>query len=217
MRPLARIFFTGMMISFLGTLPLGTLNVAAMQISVSDGIRPAFYFSIGALLVEVAYVRISLVAIHWVRKNRKIFILLEWLTLGIITALAVSSFIAAADPQGAKNVILSNTLHRFWLGMAMSAVNPLQIPFWFGWSTILFSRQVLLAKPGHYNIYILGIGLGTLIGHAVFIFGGRIIVEKLNASQHLIQWIIGSIFTLTAIVQGWKIIRHRDAISRLGN
>jgi len=215
MPQLLRIFFTGMMISFLGTLPLGTLNVAAMQISISDGIRPALYFSIGALLVEVAYVRVSLVAIDWVRKNRNIFIFLEWLTLIVIVALAVSSFVAATGSKEAKNVILSNTMHRFWLGMAMSAVNPMQIPFWFGWSNILFTRQLLLPRKDFYNSYTSGIGFGTLIGHCIFIFGGRLIVERLNAGQHLIQWIIGGIFSITAILQAWRMFRHKDAITKM--
>ena len=126
---LFRIFTTGMFISFLGTLPLGSLNLAAMQISVSDGIRPAVKFALGAMLVEMLYVRISLVAMDWVRKRRKLFRFLEWATVLIIAALAVTSFIAAADPQVKKNVILSNTLNRFWLGTAMSAINPVQIPF----------------------------------------------------------------------------------------
>jgi threonine/homoserine/homoserine lactone efflux protein len=67
---LFRIFCVGLGISFLGTLPLGTLNVAAMQIAVTDGIRPAIGFSLGALLVEICYVRLSLVAMDWVRSRR---------------------------------------------------------------------------------------------------------------------------------------------------
>ncbi len=94
---LFRIFFTGILISFLGTLPLGTLNVAAMQISVTDGVRPAIYFSLGCMLVEIIYVRLSLVAMDWVRKQKAIFRWLQWITLLIIVALAVSSFIAATS------------------------------------------------------------------------------------------------------------------------
>jgi threonine/homoserine/homoserine lactone efflux protein len=212
---LLRIFFTGMFISFLGTLPLGTLNVSAMQISVSDGIRPAFYFATGALLIEVGYVRLSLVAMDWIRKHKKLFRALEWITLLIIVALAISSFIAAAKPTEAKNPILSNTIHRFWLGAAMSAVNPLQIPFWFGWSAVLFNRKVLLPRSGHYNSYIAGIGTGTLIGSSVFIFGGKLLVDNLNANQKIIQWIIGGIFAATALIQFWKMMSKKDAITKM--
>jgi len=151
----------------------------------------------------------------WVRNHKRIFVMLEWLTLLIIVALAVSSFVAAANPHGGKNVILSNTMHRFWLGMAMSAINPMQIPFWFGWSTVLFSRKVLLPKKDHYNAYIAGIGMGTFIGHCIFIFGGRLIVEKLNANENVMQWIIGAIFAVTALIQLWRMLRHKDPISNI--
>ena len=59
-----------MIVSFLGSLPLGTLNVAAMQISVQENITNAIYFSLGSLLTEMLYVRISLVGINWVRKQK---------------------------------------------------------------------------------------------------------------------------------------------------
>jgi len=94
-----------MLVSFLGSLPLGTLNVAAMQISVSDGITAAVFFSVGSLTAEIIYVRLSLVAMDWIRKQEKIFRILEWVTLAIVLALAVTSFYAALHPSVGKNVI----------------------------------------------------------------------------------------------------------------
>jgi threonine/homoserine/homoserine lactone efflux protein len=212
---LFRVFVSGMFISFLGTLPLGTLNISAMQISVSDGIRPALLFALGALLVEIIYVRISLVAMNWVTRQKKLLVALEWGTVIIITALAISSFVAAADPEVKKNVILSNTIHRFWLGVMLSAINPVQIPFWFGWSTALFARGVLKPISSYYNLYILGIGFGTFLGNLVFIFGGRFIVDKLNTNQKYLHLIIGTIFLLTALIFLVKLIRKKDAISEI--
>lgn len=207
---LFRVFLTGMFISFLGTLPLGTLNVAAMQISVTDGIRPAIYFAVGCLIVEVIYVRISLIAMNWVRKHERIFRLLEWVSIAIVAALAITTFIAAAHTSGGgKNVLLSNTLHRFWLGVTMSALNPMQIPFWFGWSTVLFTRGVLKPLSAWYNMYIVGIGIGTFAGNAIFIFGGRLIVDSLNANQNILNWIIGGIFAVTALILLWKTLTKK--------
>lgn len=215
MRSLVRIFFTGMFISFLGSLPLGTLNVAAMQISISDGYTQAILFSLGSLLVEMIYVRVSLVGMDWIRKQKNIFRILEWVTLVIVVALAVSSFYAALHPKTEKNIILSSTLPKFVLGATMCAVNPVQIPFWFGWSTVLFTKKVLLPKASNYNSYILGIGVGTLFGNCVFIFGGQLIVEKLNANQHMLSWVIGGIFALTALIQMWRMFKKRDAVHQL--
>jgi threonine/homoserine/homoserine lactone efflux protein len=211
MPKLLRIFLTGMFISFLGSLPLGTLNVAAMQIAISDGVNQAILFSLGSLTAEVFYVRISLIAMDWVRKQKKLFLILEWVTLAIVLALAIASFYVALHPKVHKNVILNSTLNKYLLGLVMSAVNPIQIPFWFGWSTVLFTKQILLAKNSHYNLYIAGIGIGTLLGNFVFIFGGKLIATKISNNQSILNWIIGSVFCITAIIQLWKIIRKKDA------
>lgn len=215
---LVRIFFWGMIISFLGSLPLGTLNIAAMQIGIQESILDAIYFSCGSLLVEMIYVRISLVGIDWVRKQRRLLKAMEWITFFIILALAVGSFIAAMqNNEGSKNVILNNNMHRFILGMFLSAINPVQIPFWFGWSSILFTKKILEPVNSHYNIYIVGIGIGTLLGNAVFIFGGKWVVERIQNSESYINWVIGGIFALTALIQLWKIIMNKDAVEEIRN
>jgi threonine/homoserine/homoserine lactone efflux protein len=210
MDKLIRIFFTGMFISFLGSLPLGTLNIATMQISISDGITQAFLFSSGSLTAEVIYVRLSLIAMDWVTKQKVLFKILEWVTLLIVVALAISSFYAAMHPTVNENVILSSNLNRFVLGLVMSLLNPVQIPFWFGWSTVLFTKKILLPKNSHYNIYIAGIGLGTLMGNFLFIFGGKLIASKINNNQHVLNWIIGGIFAITALIQIYKMSTKKD-------
>lgn len=215
MPKLLRIFLWGLLISFLGSLPLGTLNVAAMQIGIQESVEQAIYFSLGSLLVEMIYVRISLVGVDWIRKQEKLMKGMEWFTLVIIIALATGSFIAAtAKGNDAKNVFLENNMHRFLLGMFMSAINPVQIPFWFGWSTVLFTKKILEPVKSHYNIYIIGIGLGTLIGNCVFIFGGKWLVQRIANSQQYINWVIGGIFALTALIQAIKMIRHKDAVHK---
>lgn len=215
MHPLLRILFTGMLVSFLGSLPLGTLNIAAMQISISDGITAAMLFSIGSLIAEIIYVRISLVAMDWIRKQEKILKALEWVTFLIVAALAVFSFYAAMHPKVEKNIVLDSPLPKIVLGFVMSAVNPVQIPFWFGWSTVLFTKKVLLPRSDHYNSYITGIGLGTFMGNCIFIFGGLLIAQKINNNQHVLNWVIGGIFAITALIQLWKIVRKKDAVHQM--
>ena len=213
--PLIKVFFWGMIVSFLGSLPLGTLNVAAMQISVQENVRNAILFSLGSLSVEMIYVRISLVGINWVRKQKKLFRWMEWITVAIVLALAIGSFAAAMQTHHAKNVMLNNNINRYLLGVMLSAINPVQIPFWFGWSTVLFTKNILKPKNSFYNLYIVGIGLGTLMGNCVFIFGGKWIVQKLNGNQSLLNWIIGGIFAVTAVIFLIKILLHKDGMKKM--
>lgn len=204
-----------MLISALGTLPLGTLNIISMQLSVAEGYMNAIEFALGVAFIEVAYVRVSLVGMDWVRKRKNLFKWLDWIAVLIVVALAVASFIAAAKPHSAQNAIITNHINRFLFGMMMSAINPVQIPFWFGWSTVLFSKKVLESDNKHYNFYITGIGIGTLIGHAVFIFGGQLFSASLAKNSDVVNYVVGSIFSITAIIQIVKIMQHKGIADSL--
>lgn len=210
-----RVFFVGMLVSFLGSLPLGTLNIAAMQIAIGQGVRAAMLFSLGSLLAEMIYVRLSLVAMDWVRKQKFLLKLLDWLTVLIVSALAFSSFYTASQVEPAPNPVLGVSLPKIVLGFFMSALNPVQIPFWFGWSAVLFSRKLIAPDPLQYNLYILGIGCGTFLGNCVFIFGGQFVAYRIENNQHTLNWIIGAVFAVTALLQLYKILRKKDTLQQI--
>lgn len=203
---LIRVFFTGLIISLLGSLPLGTLNITAMQIAVQENSRNAIKFSLGAALVEILYVRISLKGMNWVMENQRLFRILEWVTVFLFVALAVSSFVTARKSRDQKNILLNSKMHRFFLGFSMSAVNPVQIPFWFIWSTYLLSNQFLEPTELQFDIYTAGIGIGTLAGFSIFIFAGKWLVNKLKASQRAINITVGIIFIVSAAFQLYRVI-----------
>ncbi|HEY4148123.1 MAG TPA: LysE family transporter, partial [Chitinophagaceae bacterium] len=178
------------------------LNISAMQIAVEENTKSAWRFALGVALVEILYVRVSLRAMGWVTAHQGLFRLLEWITVVLFLVLATSSFLAARKKTGEKkNLLLNNTINRFWLGFSMSAVNPVQIPFWFIWSTYLLSTHVLVSTNPSYNLYTAGIGTGTLTGLAVFIFCGRWVVKKIKAGHGFINGLVGIIFLISSIVQ----------------
>ncbi len=211
---LIRILGWGLMISFIGSLPLGTLNVMAMQIGIYETIEKALMFSMGSLIVEMIYVRISLVGINWINKQQKLMDIMQWITFGIVVLLAIASFYAAMQTTSGQenmgnNPLSKYSMNRFLLGAFMCAINPVQIPFWFGWSTVLFSKKILEPVKAQYNYYIVGIGLGTLAGNCIFIFGGKWLVSRIANSQQYLNWVIGGIFAVTALITLWKILRKK--------
>ena len=208
MKQLMKVFWWGAVISFLGSLPLGVLNVTATQLSVDNGIYAAFLFAVGAMIVELIYVFITLRAMDWVSKKIKLFRLFEWITTFLILALAINSLIAAVNMQKISSVVPAEAAHSFLSGMMLSAINPLHIIFWFGWSTILIEKKILQTSKTSYNIYTAGIGLGTIAGFAVFIYGGSYIIHQLLFNQTLINWIIGIVLLITAFIQVYKIRRR---------
>ena len=205
MKQLMKVFYWGAVISFLGSLPLGVLNVTATQLSVENSVKSAFVFALGAMIVELIDVFFTLRAMNWVSKRIRLFRLFEWITTALILILSINSLIAAINMQKISSVVPAEASHAFFSGMFLSALNPLHIIFWFGWSTILIEKNILQTNKSNYNFYTTGIGLGTIMGFAVFIYGGNYIIHQLLFNQTLINWIIGIVLLITAAIQVYKI------------
>lgn len=201
------------MISFLGTLPLGTLNLTALQISLQDGMNNGLLFATGVFIVEMLYVRISLVGMDWINQRQQLLTWLQWITVMMILALAGGSFWSAFHPAAhAGNVMLNNSMNRLVLGFMMSAINPIQIPFWLGWSTVLSEKGILTKSNANYNVYILGIGIGTLLGLLIFVLGGNWAANKIAGNMHWVNGSIGIVFLITAAL---LVVRLRKKKGRM--
>ncbi len=215
MLKLLRLLVAGIFIAFIGILPLGTINLSAMQIAITDGVPAAIHFALGLIPADVFYVLLTLLAMQWIHRQQKLFRALEWATLAIVALLAAANFYAAFHPTTEKNVVLSSTLPPFILGFVMNGINPLQIPFWLGWNTVLFSRKWLAPGWTSYSVYALGVSMGLFAGTALFIFGGKFLAGKLNANQSLFSLAIGSIFVLTAIYYFLKMRRRKTVTDEM--
>ena len=198
----SRVLLAGFIISFLGSLPLGTMNIAATHIAIRQGTGAGLLYAVGSMLVEIIVVRTALAAMGWLAQRQRVFRLLELFTTGLILAMAIASFAAAYKMTGFSSSLPAVfSLHPFWTGVLLSATNPLHIPFWLGWSTVLMNKKILLPESSCYHPYIAGIGAGTMLGFAVFIYGGNYVVSKIAHHQDLLNMAIGTVLLVTAIIQ----------------
>ncbi|MFT4152664.1 LysE family translocator [Parafilimonas sp.] len=207
MNELLPVLFAGFGVSFLGQLPLGNLNVAATQIGVEESIKKAWVFSMGVALVEIIYLRIALNSSGWILRNKTMFIYLSWATVILFFVLGVLSIRKALkqnEPER-KGLLIDNKLNRFLLGLMLSAINPMQIPFWFFWGAYFISNGAVKPTMLHFNLFTIGAGAGTLAGQAIYIHGGKWLIRKLKASHKMLNIIMGAVFIVSAAIQLYKI------------
>lgn len=212
MRQLFKVFTWGLIISFLGALPLGTGNVIAVNLSVKEGAQTSLQFAFGNMLAEVIIARLMLFSIEWIHQKQKVFRVFEWLTVLFVIVLSIGSFSAAVNMAEFGSVAPAATGSAFFLGVIISVTNPLHIPFWFGWSTVLMNKDILKPGNAHYNVYVAGIGIGTMFGFAVYIFGGNYLVLALKENQNILNWIIGVVLLITALLMLYKMMNKRAAL-----
>jgi|UPI00055B574E threonine/homoserine/homoserine lactone efflux protein len=170
-----KVCFSGLLISFLGALPLGTLNLTAFDIAASQDLVSALWFSVAVVLVELIVVRLTLFGNERLQLSDKLMIYLLPLGILLLLYLSITSFVDAASVSKASSKVnlLPQLQSTFVLGLLLSALNPLQIPFWMTWNKVLEKKDVLTASKSSYTFYLVGIGLGTMLGLAIFMLLGN--------------------------------------------
>jgi hypothetical protein len=192
------------LISFTGSLPVGTLNVSITNLVIDSRAGAAVLFGAGALLVEVGLVRIALVTI---KRLEGMHLLRQWsrvIACVVILLLAYLSLEAAWHQRKAGAVIPLTGNAPFVSGLVLSLLNPLHLPFWMGWTAVLRSKGLLSDTRREYNGYVLAIGMGTGIAFLVYGITGHLLILFLRANQDLFNWLTGAALLITGLIQGWK-------------
>jgi len=209
---LLKVFFIGFLISFLGQLPLGNMNLTATQLSVQENLRNAWKYGLGIVLVEIIYLRLALTGMDWVVEHKQLFRIMGWLTVILFVALGVLAFVMARKQTSAKKgLLLNNKMNRFLLGMVVSGINPAQIPFWFLWSTQLLNSKILSPTNAQFNLFTAGAGLGSLAGLALYIHGGKWLITKLKTSNRGLNIFMGIVFILAGLFQLYNMLFKKNA------
>ncbi|MEB8347477.1 hypothetical protein OO010_15595 [Flavobacteriaceae bacterium KMM 6898] len=196
MNKLIQIGLIGLLISFLGSLPLGTLNITAFQIAVFQDVPSASWFAMAVVLIELLMVRITL---KWSGtidlRNRFFFYTLPIAAL-ILFYLSISSFMSISEDRELSTSLqlIPMIKSSFVLGLLLSVLNPMHIPFWMGWNNILIERKRLDKARGMQLSYMVGIGLGSMGGFMIFILLGKYIFQNLNQYNYIIAFIMGCIY-----------------------
>jgi len=200
---------TAFLISLSGSLPFGNLNLTAMAIAAKETVKKAVWFAIGVALVEIIYLRFTLGAMNWVVGHVALFFIFQWATVALMLLLCVGSIIAATKKAGeTKNIFIENKTNRLVLGIGMSAINPMQVPFWAGWATWLFSHQALQQTAIAYNLFTLAAGVGTLTALLLFIFIGKKLSVLIQSRQHFVHIIMATLFFIMAVLQAVKLLNR---------
>lgn len=208
---LIEVFFVGFLISFLGQLPLGNMNLTATQLSVQENYRSAWKYGAGIVIVEIIYLRLALTGMDWVVDHQQLFAIMGWLTVIVFIVLGILAFVMAHKQTGAKKgLLLNNKMNRFLLGIVVSGINPAQIPFWFLWSTQLLNSRVLMPTTSQFNIFTAGAGLGSLAGLAVYIHGGKWMITRLKTSNRGLNIFMGIVFIFAGLFQLYNMLFKKN-------
>ena len=195
----AQLVATAFLISFTGSLPIGTLNASIANLVIDRHIGAAVLFGLGAILVEVGVVRIALATVRRLEGLTHLVRWFRWLACVVILLFAFISLEAAWYVRKGGVTIPFAGNAPFLSGLILSLLNPLHLPFWLGWTAVLKTKGLLTDLRQEYNVYVLAIGMGTGIAFLVYGLAGHFLILFLRANQNIFNWLTGIALLVTGL------------------
>ncbi len=202
--------FLGIIISIIGIIPPGLINLTAAKISLKDGKNRAFMFVLGALIVIFLQTVIALIFARYIDSHQEISLLLREIGFVIFSILTIYFFFVAKKPTSnfQNDIKIKSKKSRFFLGMFISAINFFPIPFYVFMS-------VTLASFGYFNFdekSIYKFAIGVVLGSFLVFYGYITYFKNLDTKTAFISkninLIIGSITGFVAFMSLIYIVRN---------
>lgn len=156
-----QVFIIGAVLSFIGSIPPGTLNVLVLQMGLEKKVRQALRFALAVAIVEYPYTWIAVVFEHWIMSSAVVLANFQLLGAVVMTTLGAFSLWAARKPT---NFSVKFQESGFVRGLVLSVLNPQAIPFWIGVTAYLkMQGWIDLGTGWRLHSYILGTSVGAFI------------------------------------------------------
>lgn len=189
--------WTGFAISFIGSLPLGVLNLTIIDISLKRNLWQAFYFALAVCIVEYgqAFLAIKFSTVLTTYPDLKYYINL--FVIPVFIGLGLYYFFKKEATDEQQKTPSSD----FGRGLLLSIINPLAIPFWIAWGTIGHAKGWLVLENTPIAVFVLGISLGTLSTLMLFALASKFVIHKVALVNKWINEIIGVVLIILGIYQ----------------
>ncbi|QSW90167.1 hypothetical protein J0383_04950 [Flavobacterium endoglycinae] len=154
----------GFIVSFLGSIPLGYLNLFGLEIYTKSGLQDLVFFLFGVIFVEIFVIFFTLIFARELLNNKKIMKLIDFFGAGFMFILAFTFHFNFNAKTG------SDTFHDylmyppFIIGIVLNCFNFLQLPFWAGWNLYLLNGKYITIERKLKYYYILGTFTGVFSG-----------------------------------------------------
>lgn len=199
----------GFITASLGITPPGLINMTAAKVSMNEGRSRAIIFASGATLIVVVQTFIAIFCARFIDSHPEVVILLREVGLAIFVLLTVYFFWVGNKAKTEKNEMkLRSKRSRFFLGMLLSALNFFPIPFYVFVSVTLASYHLFVFNLPFIYTFVIGSGLGAFFAFYCYIAFFKKMETKTTFLMKNMNYIIGSITGLIAVITLVNVIRY---------
>ncbi len=157
----------GFAVSFVGSIPLGYLNVIGLEFYSDKNLSPIFHYLLGVVVIEVIVIYLTLKLAEKLTLNSKWKQRISVFTIVFLLLLTFSFYSNNdVDVTNTPKTLFKEGLMIYPLltGLLFSTLNFAQIPFWFSWNLYLINESYITISKPHVAFYLVGAIIGTFLG-----------------------------------------------------
>ena len=198
--------FVGFLVSFIGSIPLGYLNIVGYEVYKSFGINETVFYLLGVISIEFFVIYFTLLFANQLISNKKLIKFIEGFSIVFMFLLAYIFYASASKSTSSQTVLEKYVDYSpFVVGIILSCLNFIQIPFWTSWNLYLLNGKYIEVSKSRKYFYVFGTIFGTFSGMLVLILSLDYVANQTDfLANYLMKVIIPLVFIVLGLAQGFK-------------
>jgi len=199
----------GFLVSFIGSIPLGYLNLAGLEIYSKFGLHNLIFFLFGVVFVETFVIYFTLLFAKQLVNNKKLMKIIDFFAVGFMFVLAYLFYSYSNQPVTSNSSINQFLMYSpFVIGIILNCFNFLQLPFWTSWNLYLVNGKYITTEKHLKYYYIAGTLIGVFLGMLTLILTLQSIFQETNQfSKYIMPVFIPLFFIVLGSIQVFKVYK----------
>ena len=208
----------GFLVSFVGSIPLGYLNLAGLEIYSKFGLHNLILFLFGVVFVETFVIYFTLLFAKKLVNNKKLMKIIDFFAVGFMFVLAYLFYSYSNQPVTSNSSINQFLMYSpFVIGIILNCFNFLQLPFWTSWNLYLVNGKYITTEKHLKYYYIAGTLIGIFLGMLTLIVTLQSIFQETNQfSKYIMPVFIPLFFIALGSIQVFKVYKKYFKPTALG-
>lgn len=197
--------FLGFFMAFISLMPPGMLNMTAVRTKIEKDKKSALLFSLGAAIIVIPQAYIALAFANYFVKHPEVID--QLMIAGIVVLFVLSLFFFFQARKKFKGEGKTKKGNFILIGMFMSTMNMLAIPFYLVLSSVLEKKGLLIMSQPFISLFVAGVFFGALSLFALYVIFAIFIERKAQFIASNINYILSILFFVLGILTLIKILK----------
>ncbi len=200
-------FIVGFTMAFIGLMSPGLLTMTTLNTAIDRGAKNAVKFAFGAIIPIFIQAHLALLGANYIKAHPQIITSFSKIAVIVFFILALIFFKQFRQRKLVIKTPRFNINNSFLYGLFISAINPLAIPFYFTYSTLLELKAWLKIEEPYISAFVVGAVLGAFAILNIYAKNAPKLLGKLQFIARNFKLILALIMLALSLLSLFNVLR----------